>query len=166
MSGRSHWDGTSTMPWVLDDGGRSAAGFRGAAGDCVARSVAIASRLPYSEIYARLAAGNGAQRGRRGKRSASARNGVQTSRKWFRDYMASLGFEWTPTMLIGQGCKVHLLAGELPTGRLVVALSKHLTAVVDGVIRDTFDPSRTSVVNDERGYRLSHRCVYGYWKAA
>ena len=35
------------MNWVYDDGGRNAAGFRGKAGDCVARSIAIATRLPY-----------------------------------------------------------------------------------------------------------------------
>lgn len=167
MSGLRMWDGTASLPWSFDDGGRAASGLRGATGDCVARSVAIASGLPYVQVYARLASGNSCQRaGKFGKRPRTARNGIQTSRKWFRDYMAELGFKWTPTMRVGQGCKVHLLAGELPAGRLVVALSKHLTAVIDGVIRDTFDPSRTSVKNDERGYRLSHRCVYGYWTLA
>ena len=39
------------MNWVYDDGGRKAAGFRGKAGDCVTRSIAIATRLPYSDIW-------------------------------------------------------------------------------------------------------------------
>ena len=38
-------------------------------------------------------------------------------------------------MHIGSGCKVHLRDGELPSGRLVVSVSKHMVAVVDGVIR-------------------------------
>ena len=42
------------MKWVYDDGGRNAAGFRGKAGDCVARSIAIATRLPYRQVYALL----------------------------------------------------------------------------------------------------------------
>ena len=42
------------MNWVYDDGGRNAAGFRGKAGDCVARSIAIATRLPYRHVYALL----------------------------------------------------------------------------------------------------------------
>jgi len=42
-----------------------------------------------------------------------------------------------PTMAIGSGCKVHLADGELPPGRLVVSVSKHYTAVTDGVIHDT-----------------------------
>lgn len=58
-------------------------------------------------------------------------------------------------MLIGQGCRVHLRQGELPHGRLVVSVSKHLTAVIDGVIYDTHDPSRGGM-----------RCVYGYYAHA
>ena len=66
--------------------------------------------------------------------------------------MRSLGFVWTPTMGIGTGCTVHLRADELPNGRLVVAVSKHYTAVLDGVIHDIENPSRDGT-----------RCVYGYW---
>ena len=34
-----------------DDGGRSEAGFKGHAGDCTVRSVAVATQRPYQEIY-------------------------------------------------------------------------------------------------------------------
>lgn len=138
-----------TMPWVEDDGGRAAAGFKGEAGDCVARAVAIASGVPYGEVYRALSRGAGAERRSKG---ASARNGIRTKRKWFKDYMQALGFRWTPTMAIGSGCKVHLRVGELPAGRLVVALSRHYAAVIDGVVHDTYDPGRDGT-----------RCVYGYW---
>jgi hypothetical protein len=158
-----HWDGTETMPYVFDDGGRANAGYKGKAGDCVVRSVAIASGLPYPEVYAALADGMGNQRKSKGR---TARNGVSTKRKWFKDYMQSIGFLWTPTMAIGQGCKVHLLKGELPQGRLIVALSKHYTAVIDGVIYDTFDPSRANIFVENGVTSMSHRCVYGYWTQA
>jgi hypothetical protein len=167
--------------FTFDDGGREAAGFRGRAGDCVARSVAIASGRPYAEVYAALAAGTGSQRaGKRVKRSASARDGVNTGRKWVRDYMAGLGFRWVPTMRIGSGCTVHLVAEELPAGRLVVAVSKHYTAVIDGVIHDTDDPRRDMHCTEPyrepmpAGYwtwdsktmhHVARRCVYGYWIA-
>lgn len=149
------------MRFQFNDGGRSAAGFKGRAGDCVARAVAIASSKPYAEVYATLAKGAGDERKSRG---ASARNGIHTKRKWFKDYMASLGFAWTPTMSIGSGCKVHLREDELPAGRLVVAVSRHYTAVIDGVIHDTHDPQRLqfgapSDAEDIRGTR----CVYGYY---
>ena len=55
-------------------------------------------------------------------------------------------------MQIGQGCKVHLRADELPPGRLVVSVSRHTTAVIGGVIHDTYDPAREGT-----------RCVYGYY---
>jgi len=146
------------MKLVITDGGRKAAGFtRKARGDCVARSIAIASGRPYAEVHARLAAGKGSQRAtsRTGKQAATADNGVHVRRKWCRDYMTELGFVWVPTMGIGTGCKVHLRPSELPKGRLVVSCSKHWTAMIDGVIHDTHDPSRGG-----------WRCVYGYWRLA
>lgn len=140
-----------------NDGGRSAAGYQGDTGDCVCRSIAIASGKPYQEIYDALAQGNATQR--RGKREGkskagirTASRGINTSRQWFKEFMNALGFTWTPTMLVGSGCKVHLKSSELPPGRLVVAVSKHYTCVVDGVIHDTHDPSRDGT-----------RCVYGYF---
>ena len=46
----------------FNDGGREAAGKKGSTGDCVTRAVAIASGLPYLEVYNRLAEGNAKQR--------------------------------------------------------------------------------------------------------
>ena len=120
--------------FVYNDGGREAAGYKGSAGDCVCRAVAIAAQLPYQEVYNRLAEGNASQRKskRTGKQPWSARNGIYTTRKWFKDYMRELGFVWTPTMQIGSGCQVHLKADELPSGRLVGNVSRHQVAVIDG----------------------------------
>lgn len=161
-AGTQHWDGTASLPFQFNDGGRAAAGFRGRTGDCVTRSIAIASGLPYAEVYAAMAQGMGDQRKSKGR---TARNGVSVSRKWFKDYMLAARFVWVPTMLIGSGCTVHLLSGELPKGRLVVSLSKHYTAVIDGVIHDTFNPSRATITQNPDGTQsMSHRCVYGYWK--
>lgn len=140
------------MTWTFDDGGRVAAGFRGHAGDCVTRAIAIATGVPYADVYAALAAGMAASRGRhhsRGKRSA--RNGV--FRNVYDPYLASLGWTWIPTSGIGQGCRVHLRADELPPGRIIARVSRHLCAVVDGVVHDTDDPTRGGT-----------RCVYGYWR--
>jgi hypothetical protein len=85
----------------------------------------------------------------RGRRSA--RNGV--FRNVYEPFLFEHGWIWTPTMQIGQGCTVHLTDGELPGGRLVVSVSKHVTAVIDGVIHDTHNPSRGGT-----------RCVYGYYQ--
>lgn len=141
------------MKFIYNDGGRAAAGFKGDAGDCVTRAIAIATEQPYMDVYKAL--GDGCRSQRKTKRSnhkASARNGVNTNRKWFKDYMASLGWKWTPTMFVGSGCKVHLKKDELPMGRLIVSVSKHYTTVIDGVIHDTYCSTRGGT-----------RCVYGYW---
>jgi len=160
------------MQFIFNDGGRSAAGYKGKAGDCVVRSIAIAAGLPYQQVYDALSEGSRSQRKtKRSKVKGSARDGVYVQRKWFKDYMASLGFTWTPTMGIGTGCKVHLHDGELPMGRLVVAVSKHYTAVIDGVIHDTHDPQRVTVAFEvgkpllpgSSFTSISRRCVYGYW---
>jgi hypothetical protein len=151
----------SRLPFILDDGGRAEAGFKGKTNDCVVRSIAIAASLPYAEVYAAIAKGVGGQRGSKG---ATPRNGVNTRFKWFQDLIGELGFSWVPTMKIGQGCTTHLASGELPMGRLIVKVSKHTVAVIDGVIHDTFDPSREAeVVNPDGSVRIAHRCVYGYW---
>jgi hypothetical protein len=142
------------MRFELDDGGREAAGYKGSTGDCVTRAIAIATGKPYQEVYDALNVLAGAERvGTRKRGKSSARSGVY--RVTWQKYLESLGWQWTPTMSIGSGCKVHLRDGELPAGRLVVSVSKHMVAVVDGVIRDTADPSRAGT-----------RCVYGYWRAA
>jgi len=143
--------------FVYNDGGRKAAGYKGDAGDCVTRAVAIASGLKYQEVYDRLAEGNANQRRTKGQtknaNARTARDGIDTTRKWFKDYMIELGFKWTPTMTIGSGCKVHLTPDELPGGVLVCNVSKHQVAVIDGVIHDNHDCSREG-----------KRCVYGYWQ--
>ena len=84
------------------------------------------------------------------QKNDSPRSG--THRVVVKKYLQKLGWQWTPTMFIGQGCKVHLKKDELPSGTLIVSCSKHITVVKDGVLYDTHDCSRNGT-----------RCVYGYW---
>lgn len=138
----------------FDDGGRAQAGYKGTAGDCVVRAIAIATSQSYQETYDAiniLAKSERSCKGRR--RQSSSRTGV--GRTTYQKYLESLGWVWTPTMQIGQGCKVHLRPDELPKGRLIVRVSKHMVAVIDGIIHDTHDPSRNGT-----------RCVYGYFSQA
>jgi hypothetical protein len=147
--------GGVSVAYVFNDGGRADAGYRGSADDCVTRAISIATGKPYKEIYEIISKGSREQRVTGGnKPKVSARQRVNTGRKWFKDYMVSLGFAWVPTMQVGAGCQVHLTASELPKGRLIVSVSKHYTVMIDGVIHDTHDPSRNG-----------SRCVYGYWIA-
>jgi len=174
------------MKYVFDDGGRQAAGYRGFTGDCVTRSIAIAMGLPYQEVYDEMAAIHqsivAAKSGYLVSGPRTARNGIDTRSARFRAWMYKRGWAWHPTMQVGSGCKVHLQADELPAGRLIVSLSKHYTAVIDGVIHDTYDPNDRGATIYPIGFPqeklpksarpLSNgngwcyepkRCVYGYW---
>jgi hypothetical protein len=147
--------------WVRNDGGRAAAGFTGHTGDCVVRAIAIATERSYLNVYNSLhryaltdrvlMAKLELRYGARACDHASPRTGV--NRRVYDRYLTEIGWTWTPTMLIGQGCTVHLHPDELPSGRLIVRVSKHICAVIDGVTHDTHDPSRGG-----------RRCVYGYWQ--
>ena len=137
--------------FVKNDGGRDSAGYRGETSDCVVRAIAIATGLPYQQVYDGInALAKTERRGSRKRRISNARTGVYKNTR--NRFLEALGWRWTPTMQIGSGCTVHLRADELPAGRLVVSLSRHSVAVIDGVIHDIYDPSRDGT-----------RCVYGYW---
>lgn len=173
------------MKFIFNDGGRAKAGFKGNAGDCVVRAIAIATEQPYEQVYRAMAEINAAHRGRAScARKRSARNGVVVKSAAFKRYMDSIGWTFVPLMRIGSGCTVHLEDGELPMGRLIVSVSRHYCAVVDGVINDTHDPSaeRGATIYPpgypqdkipkgarwlENGNGWAYepkRCVYGYWR--
>lgn len=142
------------LPWLFNDGGRADAGFRGTTGDCVTRAITIAAGLDYREVYDALYDANRAYAARgaratRAVRDPSPRLGALPS-VW-KPYVESLGGIWTPAMSIGSGCKIHMAPGELPEGRLLVRLSRHVSAVLDGVVHDVYDPCRDGT-----------RCVYGW----
>jgi hypothetical protein len=149
----------SDLKFKYDDGGRSNAGYKGVAGDCVVRSIAIAANLSYKKVYEDLYQANEIFRTTSKTKLArslkqkndSPRTG--THRVVLKKYLLQLGWKWTPTMFIGQGCKIHLKKNELPDGTLIVSCSKHITVVKEGILHDTYDCSRNGT-----------RCVYGYWK--
>jgi hypothetical protein len=72
------------MKFIYHDGGREAAGFRGKTGDCVVRAIAIATRMPYQQVYEMVnKAGAQERESKRRRNKSSARTGVYkpTTRK-------------------------------------------------------------------------------------
>ena len=140
------------MKFEFNDGGRQKAGFKGHTGDCVTRAIAIVTGKPYKEVYDTINTMSINERiTKRKKKKSNSRTGV--FRKTYQKYLESLGYEWIPTMQIGQGCKIHLRSDELPSGHLIIRVTKHITTMIDGVINDTYDCSRQGT-----------RCVYGYFQ--
>lgn len=129
------------LEFNYNDGGRSKYFNATHVGDCVTRAIAIASGMDYKEVYNLFYKVSG----------RTPRNGVE--KKTIRKVMQILGAVWTPCMKIGSGCTCHLRKNEIPMEeRIVCSLSGHLTAVINGVVNDTYDCTRGG-----------ERCVYGYW---
>jgi hypothetical protein len=155
--------------WVKDDGGRGQSGIAyGHKGDdtrdCVARSIAIATQKPYREVNDALTAatvrhvanakegwGMAARRSSRVVHLLDADNGVHYEVSG--PYLESLGWRFTSTKELPRGKGIHLRASELPSGRLIVSLPRHYTAVIDGVIHDT--------INSGEGCPR----ILGYWSS-
>jgi hypothetical protein len=147
--------------FIFNDGGRKDAGYKGQTGDCVVRAIAIVTGKTYQEVYDAINVLSESKKfghkkvktkyGTSYKKVSASRTGVV--KKVYGEYLESLGYHWIPTMGIGTGCKIHLKGDELPKGRLIVRLSRHICAVIDGVVNDTYDGSREGT-----------RCVYGYFK--
>lgn len=153
--------------YIEDDGGRSAAGFKGYAGDCGVRAIAIVldRRAEYGNIYDRLAAmhydycmakakhahaHNKDVWLRRAKRSA--RNGLypETIETFLREHG-----DWRYVNLTKFGESPARMS-DLPTNvRIIIRFRKHFAAMLDGALHDTYDSSAVGMQDD--------RAVFGYW---
>lgn len=119
----------SEMEFIWNDGGRASAGFIGLTGDCVTRSIAIATGTAYRKIYDAL--GQAAE--------ASPRNGMPVSIA--SEYLHQAGFE----------CQQHLdlplEKSSLPKGTVVLHIesrgwrSGHFCTIIDHVVHDTWNPA-------------------------
>lgn len=143
-------------PFLYDDGGRSKYFQAAEVGDCVPRAIAIATGIDYKVVYEQLQARQKGFSGGRSRealraRGKSVRNG--TAKTPTMSYLTELGWIWEPLCRVGDPKRVHVRKFELPgNGRFVLSLSRHLTALIDGTIHDTYDPSREGT-----------RMIYGYW---
>jgi len=160
------------MDWVFTDGGAKAAGYKAkSAGDCVIRAIAVTTGLDYKTVQAdlmdrcRAFAGKFAGQTRNGKPTKNARIAAHYMKKnynmrqrvhkeIYEPMLRDLGFQWTPQMQVGGGTQVHVSASELPpAGTYILALSRHLTVLIDGVIHD-----------NHKCDRGGSRAVYGWWR--
>jgi hypothetical protein len=126
----------------ITDGGRAEAGFKGIAGDCGARAIAIALEIPYIDAYRELAQANKDAGG-----AKSARNGV--AKKVFDRVLRAHGWVWVSAPKF-DGRKARY--SDLPPGRHIARMARHYAAVIDGTVHDSWDSRR--------------KMVYGYWTAA
>ena len=127
------------MKYKHNDGGRQAAGFKGTAGDCGARAIAIALGLDYKAVYKELAQAN-ADNGR----AKSVRNGI--SKDIYSEVLKRYGWVWMQSpKFVGRKAR----CSDMPSGSVIAKQANHYVAVVDGVTNDIWDSTE--------------RMVYGYW---
>jgi hypothetical protein len=133
------------MPQLFqyNDGGRSAAGFKGKSGDCGVRAMAIACEIPYKEARARCKEASAV--GRMGSKSIA--RGIY--KEDMTAALAKLGWVWRSAPKI-EGRKAR--CSDMPKGRVIARMSHHFVAVIDGVAHDSFDST--------------NKMVYGYWQHA
>lgn len=133
------------LGWVYDDGGRAAANLSdGPMGDCVTRAIAIAAQLDYRTVWEAMAA------------FAQPDKGIAINEFFFLTSMADYGFRYHHLTDIKGKPMGKLDLNTIPRrGRFVAVLNNHAVAVVNGIMRDTYDPSNGG-----------KRAVYGYYKRA
>ena len=131
------------MRWVYYTGGREKYYKAVHVGDCVVRAIAIANSLDYKFTYKIVKIYNGGE---------TPRNGV-----WeyiYKELLRDMG--WKYVNLCDRKLEPKgLLMNEdnLPCDKTIIcSIEKHLVAVVDGVVHDTFDSSH-------KGTQL----LRGYW---
>lgn len=127
------------MNFIFNDGGRKEAGYKGSAGDCGARAMAIALGLDYKTAYKELAQAN------KDKGLAkSARNGIY--KDVYEDVLKKHGWIWNPApKFVGRKAK----CSDMPTGTVIARQAGHYVAVTNGIPQDIWDSSE--------------KMVYGYW---
>jgi hypothetical protein len=129
--------------YVYDDGGRAAlAHVFPRHGGCVARAIAIATGKKYYEVHNDLGAlcalywNDPALRfshlgGCHHQQPPSPDGGIPDHIT--RLYLGTLHWQWTSTN------KARLHRCDMPMGRIIVSVSKHLVALIDHVVHDTYD---------------------------
>ena len=127
------------MAYVYNDGGRADAGYKGSAGDCGARAMAIALDLYYKQAYDVLADAN-----KEAGRPRSARNGI--NKDVYSKVLERNGWVWhSAPKFVGR----KAYASDMPQGTVIARMAGHYACIIDGVPHDTFD--------------CSHKMVYGFW---
>ena len=109
---------TDQITFQWNDGGRAASGFVGVTGDCATRSLAIVTGRSYRDVYQDLW----------DRQQRTPRRGV---------YVDAVN-----QFLRDNGWKRQELdvEGGLPQGIVVLSFADHVSALIDGVVHDTWNP--------------------------
>ena len=132
------------LEFKYDDGGRRKY-FKALTGDCVVRSIAIATGIDYKEVYGEMA--------RRFKAAGYAKTGNAdavgndgSGRGWDIQQGTLRAFGFAPSTQVLRGRRSVESAWDeygYQHGKCIVITRRHALAVVDGVVHDTWDSRQT-----------------------
>ena len=161
------YQGLPAFQW--DDGGRRDAGFKGSAGDCGVRAIAIATGIAYRQVYDDLFAickiwpGN-TKEAKRIRANATPRKGLP--RAVLARYLEELGWQRYKGINSQYG-NLRINDPDLPRQRTLCEVRKHYVTLRDNTARDTWDSRMTMPVYTPEGLVPSKpRVVYWYWTRA
>lgn len=133
------------IDYIYNDGGRQDAGFRGEAGDCVVRAIAIAGELDYQMVYDTMAnemkangyakSGNNYVTNDRNRKTPRKR-GQLNAKKVQEKVLVEFGFN---KVKMGNGCKPTYSEAFREHGTCIVSTSHHMAALKNGALQDLFD---------------------------
>lgn len=115
------------MKWIYNDGGRSKYYKATNVRDCVCRAIAIANNEDYKIVYNTLKKYNHGE---------SPRNGMYES------VYSKLLKAWGWKQIKCEKKNIHLNENEIPDGIIICKIDRHLVAVKDKIIYDTWDCSK------------------------
>ena len=145
------------IDFTYNDGGRKASGRKGNAGDCVVRATAILTGKPYAEIYSMMAEYNSVF-SRKNAGKLSARNGV--AKKAWKSAFKELGIVKQPAQC---GAKLTYTEAYAKFGNCIVTTRKHICALVDGSVQDTFDDRAYTWVDEWDNVESRERKALSIW---
>lgn len=134
------------MKWIYNDGGRSLYYKATNVKDCVCRAIAIANDKDYKVVYNAL---------KRLNNNESPRNGMYES--VYSKLLKSWGWKCIPC----DKQDVHLNENEIPNGIIICKIDRHLVAVKDKIVYDTWDC--TKVRKGKNKGQPDIVKVYKYW---
>ena len=121
-----------------NDGGRKEAGYKGHTGDCVVRAMAIVSGRPYLKVYDFVGQGM--------KAAGFARSGNAYTAKYKKGKGSPKAAQNKVKQAFGfqkikqpKGKKLTYSQAHEKYGNCIVSSTRHVCAIVDGKLQDTFD---------------------------
>jgi len=141
---------TDQMVVCITDGGRSLSQRRWPRNDCGPRALALATGVSYDECAEALTEDGGFACTRRG---GTYMEQFFHALHWNETTFHGWRFEWIsfPATAGMRRMNAYKFCDEYNSGRYILNMARHVVAVVDGVIYDTFHPRPDA-------------CVYGAWK--